>query len=193
MAETDEQLDFDAINAEISALFEKIGRVVVLSEQLRYQLVDVVAMAEANQPLSDEEWSTLNARLRAKFQDSSLTKVVDRFGRALLSRYGADRDSRSVVCDVCEKCRLVIARRNDVTHSLWSIGWRINETRASSQSFRFQRAQSRFEDLQLGSDLDEIIDQFRGIVYTVNKFLWATFRGIPLKEEPAPPWHLGTA
>jgi hypothetical protein len=192
MADKDEQLDFNAINAEIGALFEKIGRVVVLSEQLRHQLVDAVAMAEANQPVSDQEWSTLNARLRAKFQDSSLTKVVDRFGRALLSRY-ADQDSQSIVCDVCEKCRILIARRNDVTHSLWSIGWRINETKASSQSFRFQRTQSSFQDLQLGSSLDEIIDQFRSIIHTVNKCFWATFRGEPLKQEQAPPWHLGTA
>jgi hypothetical protein len=104
MSEKKEELDRDAINAAIKATFEKIGRIVVYSEKLRYQLVDAIAMAEAGPELVDPEWSSLNERLRTKFRDSPLTKIVERLERALITRYSTDKKSQAVVRTVCEQC-----------------------------------------------------------------------------------------
>ena len=184
---------FNAINAEICATFERIGRIVVYAERLRYQLLDTIAIAEIGplrstdrSPMSEEDWSALNKRLRKKFHNSPLPAAIERFEQSVLARYETDDASKAVVHEVTAQCRRLISERNDVTHSLWTIGWRVQDVQASSASFRFDRAEMALKDIELGHKMADMIVRFRTTISTVNGIFWGIFGGEALKHMPDP-------
>jgi hypothetical protein len=179
--------DVDTINSEIKEVFEKIGRVVVYAEKLRYQLLNAIAVAEFDRSIGESEWPKLGTRLRKKYESTPLGDVVARFERAFLKRYDSDESSRVVIYAVSKQCIDLISDRNDVTHSLWSIGWRFEDC-VVSESFRFDRKDMTLKDVKLEKRLDDMIARFRITLHTINGMLWDAFQNKPLSlcADPGP-------
>lgn len=177
------------INADISSYYEKIGRVVVHSERIRNALIQAIVGAELGPclELSDDEMEKVDElatnrlnQLQRELLNAPIPYVVSSFRKACDAYYAGKVDELVVITRLANLCCIINQKRNDITHSLWAIGWKTSEMTASASSFRFLKKSNEYLDIKLGTELDEIIQSAGVALNNITRVRWSTFTGRPL-------------